>query len=84
MLHTKMVTTTFQPFYKNAMDHIKFLVKVNNVVGYILIISIVLSPIGFIQVLLGYLVLIALDKKGVSEKENLFKSIQYQNGDFRD
>lgn len=38
------------------MEHIKFIVKVNNIVGYILIATIVLSPIGFIQVLLGCLV----------------------------
>jgi len=48
------------------MEHLKFLVKVNNAVGYFLIATIVLSPIGFIQVLLGHLVLLVL--KGMEEK----------------
>ena len=43
------------------MEHLKFLVKVNNAVGYVLIATIVLSPIGFIQVLLGYLVLLVME-----------------------
>jgi len=42
------------------MEHLKFLVKVNNVVGYLLIASVVLSPIGFIQVLVGHLVLMVV------------------------
>jgi len=44
------------------MEHIIFLVKINNVVGYLLIATIVLSPIGFIQVLLGHLVLLEIEK----------------------
>jgi len=43
------------------MEHLKFLIKINNVVGYVLIATIVLSPIGFIQILLGYLVLLVLE-----------------------
>ncbi len=51
------------------MEHIKFLVKVNNVMGYLLIASIVFSPIGFIQVLLGHLVLMMLQgNAGKKEK----------------
>ncbi|MCB0264068.1 MAG: hypothetical protein KDH98_13025 [Calditrichaeota bacterium] len=42
-------------------EHLKFLIKINNVVGYILIATIILSPIGFIQVLLGYLVLLQVE-----------------------
>lgn len=42
------------------MEHVKLVAKINNVVGYILIATIVLSPIGFIQVMLGYLVLLKL------------------------
>ena len=52
------------------MEHIKLLVKINNAVGYLLIATIVLSPIGFIQVLLGHLVLLAM--KGVEEKKNKY------------
>ncbi len=43
------------------MDYIRFLVKISNIVGYTLIATIVLSPIGFIEVLLGYLVLMELE-----------------------
>jgi len=43
------------------MEHLKLLVKINNVVGYFLIATIVLSPIGFIQVLLGQLVLLVME-----------------------
>lgn len=42
------------------MEHLKFLIKLNNILGYILIATIVLSPVGFIQVLLGYLVLMKI------------------------
>lgn len=45
------------------MEHIKFLIKVNNFVGYVLIATIVLCPIGFIQVLLGYLVEMKIGEK---------------------
>ena len=51
------------------MDYIKFLVKISNVVGYILIATIVLSPIGFIQILLGYLVLLNIENKELKMKE---------------
>lgn len=43
------------------MEYLKFLVKVNNVVGYVLIASIILSPIGFIQVMLGQIVLLMIN-----------------------
>ena len=43
------------------MEHLKFLIKVNNAVGYVLIATIVLSPIGFIQVLLGNLVMMVME-----------------------
>lgn len=46
------------------MEYLKLLVKINNVVGYILIATIVLAPIGLIQVLLGHLLLIELKKNG--------------------
>ena len=48
---------------KEPMEHLKFLIKINNIVGYILIATIVLSPIGFIQVLLGYLVMLVMEEK---------------------
>lgn len=44
------------------MKHLKFLVKINNVIGYVLIATIVLSPIGFIQVLLGHLILLMMNE----------------------
>lgn len=44
------------------MEHLKFLIKLNNILGYILIATVILSPVGFIQVLLGYLVLMKLDQ----------------------
>lgn len=47
------------------MSHIKFLVKISNAVGYVLIATIVLSPIGFIQVLLGHLLLLEIEKRRV-------------------
>ena len=53
------------------MEYIKFSFKINNVVGYILIATIVLSPIGFIQVLVGYLVLLEL-KGTEKKKKNIF------------
>ncbi len=43
------------------MEHIKLLVKINNIMGYMLIATIILSPIGFIQVLVGHLVIHVLD-----------------------
>jgi len=49
------------------MEHLKFLVKVNNVVGYLLIASVILSPIGFIQVLVGHIVLLII--QGREERE---------------
>lgn len=54
------------------MEYLKFLVKVNNVVGYILIASIILSPIGFIQVLLGHLVLLELREGDSIRKRNFY------------
>jgi len=45
------------------MEHLKILIKINNVVGYILIATIIFSPIGFIQVLLGNLVLLRIEEK---------------------
>jgi len=56
----------------NPMEHIKFLIKINNVIGYILIATIVLSPIGFIQLLLGNLLTILLEEICVSKTN--FKS----------
>ena len=53
-------------------EHLKFLIKINNVVGYILIATIILSPIGFIQVLLGYLVLLQVDEKAKNDKHSIF------------
>jgi len=50
-------------YLSKPMEFIKFIVKISNVVGYILIATIVLSPIGFIQVLLGYLVLLEMEGK---------------------
>jgi len=44
------------------MEHLKLLVKINNAIGYILIATIILSPIGFIQVLLGNLVMMVMGK----------------------
>jgi len=49
------------------MEFIIFIVKISNAVGFILIATIVLSPIGFIQVLLGYLVLLEIERKGNNE-----------------
>lgn len=45
------------------MEYLKLLIRINNIVGYILIATIVLCPIGFIQVLLGYLVLMELEER---------------------
>ncbi|MCB0259470.1 MAG: hypothetical protein KDI38_17560 [Calditrichaeota bacterium] len=45
------------------MDHLTMLIKINNIVGYILLATIVLSPIGFIQLLLGHLLLIELERE---------------------
>ena len=45
------------------VEHLKFLIKINNVVGYVLIATVILSPIGFIQVLLGNLVLLVMEEK---------------------
>jgi len=45
------------------MEHIKLLIKVNNAVGYLLIATIILSPIGFIQVLLGHLLMLLLEDR---------------------
>jgi hypothetical protein len=50
------------------LEHLKFLIKVNNIIGYVLIATIILSPIGFIQVLLGYLVLLQVEG-GMTGKE---------------
>lgn len=59
-----------QPYFEGQvlMKHIKFLVKINNVIGYILIATIVLSPIGFIQVLLGQLVLMVIEPENGMRK----------------
>jgi hypothetical protein len=46
-----------------SMEHLKLLIKVNNAVGYVLIATIILSPIGFIQVLLGHLVMLMLEER---------------------
>ncbi len=45
------------------MEHLKLLVKLNNFIGYVLIATIVLSPIGFIQVILGHLVNMILERE---------------------
>jgi len=63
------------------MEHLKFLIKINNVVGYVLIATIILSPIGFMQVLLGNLVLLVMEGKNNNDhyrnnrymRKNLFK-----------
>ncbi len=44
------------------MEHIKFLIKINNIVGYALIATVILSPIGFIQVLLGHLLSLEIER----------------------
>ncbi len=53
------------------MEHLKFLIKINNVVGYVLIATVVLSPIGFIQVLLGYLVRFIVEERNSRKKKNV-------------
>jgi len=45
------------------MEYLKLLIRINNVVGYILIATIVLCPIGFIQVLLGHLLLLEIEER---------------------
>jgi len=45
------------------MEHLKFLIKINNALGYVLIATIVLSPIGFIQVILGHLTMLVLEER---------------------
>ncbi len=45
-----------------VMEHIRQIIKINNIVGYILIATIILSPIGFIQVLLGCLLTIKIEE----------------------
>lgn len=52
------------------MEYLKFLVKINNVLGYILIATIILSPIGLIQVLLGNLIIFILDDGRIKQKNN--------------
>ena len=56
---------------EELMDHLKFLIKINNVVGYVLIATVVLSPIGFIQVLLGYLVRLMVEEKNSRKQKNV-------------
>lgn len=51
------------------MEYLKLLVKINNVVGYVLIATIVLSPLGFIQVLLGHLVLLEMGQIGRDDEK---------------
>ncbi len=46
------------------MEHLKFIIKINNIIGYILIATIVLSPLGFIQILLGHLVEMNIEQIG--------------------
>jgi len=55
------------------MEHLKLIIKINNAVGYFLIATIVLSPIGFIQVLLGYLVLLVLEERERPRFDREFK-----------
>ncbi len=45
------------------LEKIKFLLKINNVIGFILIATIILSPVGFIQILLGYLVSFEIERR---------------------
>ncbi len=49
------------------MEYLKLLIRINNVVGYILIATIVLCPIGFIQVLLGHLLLLEIEEREARE-----------------
>jgi len=53
------------------MNHIRFLIKINNIVGYFLIATIVLSPIGFIQVLLGHILAIEIEKRSLFNQKLL-------------
>jgi len=57
------------------MEYLRLLVKINNIVGYVLIATIILCPIGFIQVLLGHLVLIEMGEKGWSGRGDKLKDI---------
>lgn len=49
------------------MEYLKLLIHINNIVGYVLIATIVLCPIGFIQVLLGHLLLMKMEEREKQE-----------------
>ncbi len=57
------------------MEYLRLLVKINNIVGYVLIATIILCPIGFIQVLLGHLLLIEMGEKRWSGREDKLKDM---------